>query len=40
MAVIKLNSNNVGATAPNNEAQYVHLNSSIYEIKNNSCDVK
>lgn len=29
-----------GATAPNNDAQDVHLNSWIYWIINNSCDVK
>lgn len=40
MAVTKLSSNNAGATAPNNEAQDVHLNSWIYWVKNNSCDVK
>lgn len=40
MAVTKLNSNNAGTTAPNNEAQDVHLNSWIYWTKNNSCEVK
>ena len=39
MAVTKLYSNNAGATAPNNEAPDIHLNSWIYWIKN-SCDVK
>lgn len=40
MAVTKLSSNNAGATATDNEAQDVHLNSWIYWITNNSCDVK